>query len=367
MSELFRNIDKLGVITDMDYNPYGKLYPSVYKYSNNGIIDYMFDKYKVPDRFYGDVLRYPNHIFRMFENTGESIGTMFVGESGSGKTEISKYLCNLAIDAGYPVLSIADKSMDIDDIDRIFSYDNIVLFMDEFSKIINSKIQNKMLSRLSNIDNKRRLIIITENSINSINNFILNRPGRIRYMVEFGKLKEDVFNDYVSSFDIDDDFLEDLKKTYTRSIVFSFDHLKAIVSEHIADRHRTLDDIIDILNVKVIRRDKKYVISSIVRLDKNNETTNDNNIASVEYTGILKYADGNDLFKLLKNPNYIIYVEITEKIINKDNSVRKGVPFIARFNRSNIIRAEGGSIVVVNTDDIPVIGEYEVTIEETYV
>lgn len=224
------------------------------------------DMFKVPDKLYGDYRDKAYHIFNYYRSRNESVGALFVGEAGTGKTMLAEVICNLAItDLKMPVImcgsnvDLADESV----IPFLSKLDNCCIMMDEFGKAFGWRsAQDKFLSLLTD-RSKRILWIFTENSIHSINEYLRNRPGRIRYLINFNKLPYSVLTDYLDDHKVDEGFRDELIDVYKDASKFSFDYLQAIISEHYYAPDKTLNEIISIMNVKSLTSVKFLVISEV--------------------------------------------------------------------------------------------------------
>lgn len=222
---------------------------------------------KVPDNIYGKtgerVLRY----WKKFVKTDSSLSILLVGESGAGKSMESDLLCNVAIKRGnLAVLAVTGFEVTEQTIQFLEHYDNVVLYFDEFSKHVRFQTQDLLLSLLTNT-NKRYLVIMTENDINTISNYIRSRPGRAWYRKVFDKLELDVIEDYLAQFpNVTDKFKEELLSKYKSAMSFSFDHLKALVDEHLDYPNESIDEMLELLNIDIFSKTKKYFLTKLEEL-----------------------------------------------------------------------------------------------------
>lgn len=161
-----------------------------------------------------------------FQETGKNLGIVLNGLKGAGKTIAAKLLSNrlglpvLVVPTAWPGIESFIQSIDfecvvlIDQADRSFSHD-----------------EEALLSMTDGVfHTKRKLFILTTNSLNLID-VIVGRPGRIRYIKEFGNLPEKTIYKYL------DDNLKDpsMRKTVLRTIdslaYATIDILKSVVEE----------------------------------------------------------------------------------------------------------------------------------------
>lgn len=260
-------------------NIINQLQPSVYRIvgyngSNNNInykLEYISSKFTVPEKIYGDIPQNAVRIWNDYALGEKSTGCLLLGDKGTGKTLLGTLISNIAIDNKIPVILVTEIKPTIELIQFLNQLKNCVLLLDEFVKNIPYEYQSVMLTMFSDLFNTRKLFIITENSDRSIQDYILDRPGRIKYRLDFDKLSRKTFDEYTHCFIKDKKFLKDLDEIYRDALEFSFDQLSTIVKEHLNYPNENINDLIEILNVKSLRRKKYIRIKRII--DKNNPET----------------------------------------------------------------------------------------------
>ena len=236
---------------------------------------YHKDKFETPTTLYGDTMSNVVRVWNEYAISKKTTGVLFTGTKGSGKTMMSSLLCNLAIDNGLPVVLCVEIEFTIELIRFLSQLKHSVLFMDEFNKNVHYSLQDKLLTMLSDVNSTNKLIIMTENSYLGINQYIIDRPGRIRYHYDFDKLSKSVFEDYcMKNMDIDGkdkSFYIDLLNRYLDLQTFSFDQLQAIVTEHNHYPDDDLETLFNILNLHGLSKPKKFVIVSVATTSNNEQ------------------------------------------------------------------------------------------------
>lgn len=138
-----------------------------------------------------------NHVITAFNNCESNLGVLMYGTRGSGKSASAKIICNKINLPIFVIKPIQDMSTsNLIDYISTFNFDCVFLF-DEFEKNF-SKEDSSILSIMDGVytSKYRRLFILTTNNL-SVNENLLSRPSRIRYLKEFGNLSLDAINNYL--------------------------------------------------------------------------------------------------------------------------------------------------------------------------
>lgn len=152
---------------------------------------------------YGNVAKRVERYFNRFCKRPTSLGVMLVGAKGSGKTLEGEVLGNVAIRNNLPVIRVIGLTVNDKILNILYGLDNVVLFLDEFKKHFPARIQEKMLSLLTD-RSKKMMFIVTENDINHINYYMKDRLERLFYRREFKKIEIEAVDDYLLDFPIID-------------------------------------------------------------------------------------------------------------------------------------------------------------------
>lgn len=280
-------------------------------------------EYPLPSKIYGRSEKLAAHVYSFFKTKKRTMMASFVGNAGSGKTMIAELVCNMAIRDGYPVIAIDGSSISEsrDSKLALFTYlDNVrdcVLFIDEFCKMIGYFDQNKLLTTLTSKD-RNVLWIITENTVSSFNKFILERPGRMRYLIEFNKIEKDVVEEYCKDHTVSETFYTELLLRHALSPSFSFDQLEALVEEHQFSPEKSIDELCELLNIKHIVLTYKLTIKKVVflgveipqdlinlKLGEIDESSKRYDIPIVQHHNALLTLTVNQIMKVKNDLNYL--------------------------------------------------------------
>ncbi len=175
-----------------------KLSPGIYRFVQTPVGWYLertAKKYTFQYKIYGTNDTIIKRVEAAWKNLNCSFGILLNGLKGTGKTITAQMIVNWAIDHDIVVLNVKDPVPLADIVERI-SQPLLVMF-DEFEKTHDEKLdpecQQKLLSTLDGLSRNehKRIYLFTTND-KTINVNFIDRPSRIRYSWEFGRLGVDV-------------------------------------------------------------------------------------------------------------------------------------------------------------------------------
>ena len=188
------------------------------------------DKFTFDYKMYGLQTEFCEHVLKTYKHTTGNFGIMLTGTKGTGKTVTAKTLAN---DFNLPVIIVkdmGDANQNMIEFLGGFNFD-CVLFFDEFEKNFSEK-DSTILQIMDGVYSSpyRKIFLLTTNEM-TINENMVGRPSRIRYVKKFGNLDLKTVENY-----LDDELkvpearqeLIDLIDTLTISTI---DILKTIVNE----------------------------------------------------------------------------------------------------------------------------------------
>ena len=188
------------------------------------------DKFTFDYKMYGLQTEFCEHVLKTYQNTTGNFGVMLTGTKGTGKTVTAKTLAN---DFHLPVIIVKDMGDSNQSMIEYLSGFNFdcVLFLDEFEKNFSDK-DSTILQIMDGVYNigYRKIFLLTTNEM-TVNENLIGRPSRIRYVKRFGNLELKTIEEY-----LDDELkvpearqeLIDFIDTLTISTI---DILKTIVNE----------------------------------------------------------------------------------------------------------------------------------------
>ena len=162
----------------------------------------------------------------LFRESNKNLGVIFNGLKGTGKTIAAKLLCNRI---GLPVIVISKPVDGMLEFIQSLHFESIIL-IDEAEKTFREE-QEVLLKMIDGVYNDmRKLYILTTNKL-SIDENLLGRPGRIRYIKEFSNLSVKAVNDVIDDNLKDKSLKEEVLKVVDSLEISTIDILKAIIDE----------------------------------------------------------------------------------------------------------------------------------------
>lgn len=192
------------------------------------------DSFTLPEKIYGDVDAQVDRYLNTFKKNRGNLGVLLKGLKGTGKSLAMKRLC---MKSELPVIMITqDYSGTAFESFLTSIKQECIILIDEFEKVYSgdNKLRNSqdtLLSILDGIFEGKKLFLLTANNQYSINTALLNRPGRIHYLMEYRGLADNVISDII------DDLLNNKKHKadllYVLRIIgdVNMDSLVSLISE----------------------------------------------------------------------------------------------------------------------------------------
>jgi len=209
---MFIKTNKTVTLVDSDVRAFEKLPKGVYlvKYDerkNEYLLEESGD-FTLPKKIYGNSDALSDRYINSFNSSNKNMGILLTGLKGTGKSLTAKLTC---VKANIPVILITENFTD----DTFKSFLNsikqeVVIFIDEFEKIYDEgDNQNALLSLLDGVFEGKKLFLFTSNMVDKINPFMINRPGRIRYLAEYESLDDSIINEVIDDMLVNKDYKEE--------------------------------------------------------------------------------------------------------------------------------------------------------------
>lgn len=193
-------------------------------------LDRYADKFVFPYKMYGLQNEFIDHVIKTYHATEGNLGIMLTGTKGTGKTVTAKELANKL---NLPIIIVKDMGDHNQSMIEFLSgiEGDCILFLDEFEKNF-SESDSTILQIMDGVYNSkyRRVFLLTTNAM-TINENMVGRPSRIRYVKEFGNLDLKVVNEYLDDALQVPEARQDLLDFIDSLTISTIDILKTIVNE----------------------------------------------------------------------------------------------------------------------------------------
>lgn len=193
-------------------------------------LEYYRDKFTFDYKIYGCDEGFINYFMKTYENTNGNIGTMFNGIKGTGKTVTAKILANTLNLPVIIVKGMGDLNLALVEYLSSFNFD-CVYFFDEFEKNFKDD-DSSVLQLMDGVYNSeyRKIFLLTTNRT-WVNENLLSRPSRIRYVKEFKNISKTLIDEYIDDNLNDKTAKEDIINYIDTLDVSTIDILKTVVQE----------------------------------------------------------------------------------------------------------------------------------------
>ena len=223
-------------------------------------------------KIYGNLNTWAERTLQTFASRDVSTGILLSGEKGSGKSLLGRLISLKAHEDNIPTV-IVNAPFDGSLLTKLFGEltQPVIVFFDEFEKVYNNnELQESILSLLDGTSGTKHLFVITCNEMFRLSRFMLNRPGRIFYFIEFNGIKEDFIREYCEDNLYDKSEIDNVVKVSKIFEQFNFDMLKSLVEE-MNRYNESAFKAIELLNIIPSKQNVSY---ELALKDKNNKECN---------------------------------------------------------------------------------------------
>lgn len=208
------------------------------------------EEFSIPSKLYGGVEKRADRIISTFRDRTQNTGVLLTGEKGSGKTMLARLISFNLAEHGIPTIIVSSEyygetfNQFISQIDQ-----ECVIVFDEFEKLYDRESQTQVLTLLDGLFSKKKMFIITVNNIHSVDEHLINRPGRIYYYYDYAGLEREFVSEYCELNLVDKSQTADVLRVCSVFGAFNFDMLAGMVQE--MNRYgETARDVLKHLNIR---------------------------------------------------------------------------------------------------------------------
>ena len=187
--------------------------------------------FEIPEtKIYGQHLDKVKKVLNSMDKMNRNLGVILSGDKGIGKSLFSKCLGK----KGIPVILVNEYHEGIANFLEEIEQTVMILF-DEYDKTFDEKKHNcqaEMLSLFDGVSAGKKLFVITCNEIQSLSQYLINRPGRFHYHFRFLYPTADEIRDYMED-KLDKQYYDEIENVIAFSVRMNlnYDCLRSIAFE----------------------------------------------------------------------------------------------------------------------------------------
>lgn len=191
------------------------------------------------DKIYGVHMEKVNKVLNAFPNFNKNLGVILSGAKGIGKSLFSKILAVEAVKKGLPVIIVDTYIPGIANFIEEIEQEVLVMF-DEFDKTFGNikaadgmaNPQTELLTLFDGLAQGKKLYVITCNNLNTLSDYLVNRPGRFHYHFRFDYPTDSEITEYMRD-KLHKEYYGEISKiiAFSKRVSLNYDCLRAIAFE----------------------------------------------------------------------------------------------------------------------------------------
>ena len=212
--------------------------------NDNYYLSKLSDKFTFDYKIYGLETDLMNRVIKTYDNSTGNLGVLLNGIKGTGKTVTSKLISNKL---DLPVI-VVDGTFSKEYLNSIPQ--DIVIFIDEYEKSFGK--DSSPLTIMDGVANAiyRRVFLLTTNKLD-VNENLIQRPSRIRYIKTFKDLKPILIKEVLDDVLEHKELMKDTILFITSLEIITVDIIKSVANE-VNIHHESPFKFADVFNVKQI-------------------------------------------------------------------------------------------------------------------
>lgn len=206
---------------------------------NSGFFLEKYADIEIKEKTYGVHMSKVEKVLKAFPKAEKNLGVILSGNKGIGKSLFAKTLAVEATKVGLPVIIVDTYIPGIASFIEEIEQEVMILF-DEFDKTFGSikaadgmaDPQTEMLTLFDGLSQGKKMFVITCNDLNSLNSYLVNRPGRFHYHFRFEYPSDVEITEYLED-KLDKQYYSEIEKviSFAHKVDLNYDCLRAIAFE----------------------------------------------------------------------------------------------------------------------------------------
>lgn len=192
---------------------------------------------QIKEKVYGQHINKINKVMSSFDRFNRNLGIILSGDKGIGKSMFARMLSVECIKKDMPVIIVDTFIPNIASYIETIDQEVMILF-DEFDKTFakgnndGDDPQATMLSLFDGTSNGKKMFVVTCNSLNLLNDFLVNRPGRFHYHLRFEYPSASEIRVYLQD-KIPEEYYDQIDAviSFSRKVDLNYDCLRSIAFE----------------------------------------------------------------------------------------------------------------------------------------
>lgn len=206
----------------------------------------------LPDKLYvtKQDRKFIDKVINTYSASSNTIGVMMTGTKGTGKTVMAK---EIAIESNLPIITL-DNNTHPRFLKQLFSKLEdvpVCVIFDEFDKLGERYDDNMLLQVFDGVSSTgKHLVLLTCNNTEDVNEFMLDRCGRVRYYREFTEMSPSMIQEILTDRLNDKSEVSALADFIIANFkLVSFDNIASFADEVNAYPNDTFEELFEDMNI----------------------------------------------------------------------------------------------------------------------
>lgn len=228
--KLFNEDGTIIIRSVSDSNVIDHVPPAVYRLRQHPLTGEVFllkdrEKFDVPAKCYGRHNVNKEAILGAWRKSTGSTGAILHGIKGAGKSILAEDLGNSVLKQDIPVIMV-DQEVSLSVLNIATKMAGpCMMYFDEFGKVFSKSARRELLPYFSDTSFKKVLFVVTSNGTKELDKFMIDRPGRFLFMIDYKKLDPMAISEMIDDFGLTGD-MATMVNAYVNHHTVTFDMLR---------------------------------------------------------------------------------------------------------------------------------------------